>query len=253
MTPPGAKPRYFFGRTLATRIDMFAYPRTGSHFFRYCTQGLFDLVAIPGPAVDNAEAIDRQRELDAEILYALDLREDGVPYQPVWFNAAAAGEHGLPMLTPHPRVILVREPIATVFSGFRVARDRPEWPQKVDMDLPTWLGHRFRGYHRFCLAAAELVAAEPGRTLIVRFDELRASPAMLERLVKFVGVRHKLRPSLVHRLTRFETIAAPGERTFYRGGDDESWRSDAEFTAALRTMLLPDFAAIPFVPRGSIT
>jgi hypothetical protein len=249
MTAAPEKSRYFFGRTLATRIDMFAYPRTGSHFFRYCTQGLFDLVAIPGPAVDNAEAIDRQRELEPDILYALDLREDGVPYQPVWFNATAGGEHGTPVATPFPRVILAREPIATVYSGYRVARDRPDWPQKLDADLPTWLGHRFRSYHRFCTAASVLLAAEPDRTFIVRFDELRASPELLERLVAFVGVTPKLRPSLVHRLTRFDTIARPGERTFYRSGDDDAHRRDDAFTAAIASMSLPDFSPFAFVPQ----
>jgi hypothetical protein len=244
------KNRYFFGRTIAKRIDMFAFPRTGSHFFRYCTQGLFDLVAIPGAAADRAEAIERQRELNPDILYALDLREDGVPFQPVWFNTTAAGQHGLPLAGGAPTVILTREPIATIYSYLRVNRDRPGFGG-APSDVRPWIGETLRAYHAFLSSAQALLSTHPNATLVVRYEELRVSPEPLRRLVALVGVRPKLAPEFVHHLTRFETIAVPGDRTFYRAGDNDAWRKDAGFVSALEGVDIPDFSRFDFVERAA--
>ncbi len=248
MTRDGIKDRYFFGRTPAIRVDMFAFPRTGSHFFRYCTQGLFDLVAIPGAAIDNAEAIDRQKELNPDVLYALDLREDGVPFQPVWFNTTASGQHGLPIAGDAPIVILTREPIATVYSYLRVHRDRPSFGG-IHGDTRTWIEHTFREYHAFLSRAEEVLRAHT-RSLVVRFEQLRDSPTPLRRLVDLVGVRPKLRPEFVHTLTRFESIVRGGDRTFYRAGSDLAWKDDAEFVRTLEAVPVPNFSAFDFVEHS---
>lgn len=231
------KEQYFFGRTLAKQIDFFAFPRTGSHFFRYCTVGLFDLVALPQPSTDDPEAIDRQRELDPLALYILDLREDGVPYVPVCFNARANGQHGIPVLGDCPAVVLMRDPMPTLYSFYRVARDR--WGERIDRPA-AWVRAKAKRYAEFYDAGLAIAAANPGRVLVLRYEDLAASPEALRRLVDFVGVRPKLRPELVHEVTRFERFARPGARTFYRAGDNDAWRSDADWAAILKEADLPD-------------
>ena len=86
---------YYFGRVPAVQIDMFSFPRCGAHFLRLCTAGLFDLVALPHGDSGKAEAAQRREELDPLSLYALNLREDGVPYHPVWFNTTSNGRHAM--------------------------------------------------------------------------------------------------------------------------------------------------------------
>lgn len=244
MQPPGA---YHFGRTLATRVDFFAFPRTGSHYFRHCTAGLFDLVELEHADTTNPEAASRASELDPDILYALTLREDGVPYRPVWFNARAAGQHGFPVKGPAPVVILTRQPAATVYSFYRVARDRAGFGVEVGPDPAAWISARLERYHLFLSAAASVLREHPQSTLVIRYEDLRAGPEPLVRLVELVGVRPKMRPELVHKLTRFDVIARPGARTFYRAGDNDAWRQDPEFLAAWRAASVPDFSSFPFV------
>lgn len=243
-----AKPRYFFGPTLARRVNLFAFPRTGAHFFRYCTVGLFDLVQFPGPNLDNPEAASRQAELDPDILYALTLREDGSPYHPVHFDAAATGQHGAPAYLGHPVVILTREPLAAAYSLYRVTRDRPGFAPHP-ADAAAWLTQHLRRHASFLDAAAGVLRDHGERALVVRYEELRASPEPLRRLVALVGVKPKLRPELVHKLTRFDTFARPGPRTFYREADNDAWRRDEPFAAAVAAADVPDFSAYPFVER----
>lgn len=234
------KDRYFFGRVLARQVDFFAYPRTGSHFLRYCTQGLFDLVALPQPGTDDAEAVDRQRELRPEALYALDLREDGVPWAPVWFNARAAGRHGRPTKGEAPALVLIREPIATVYSYYKAAESR--WGATIDAPA-AWVQDKLSAYVEFYRAANAVLAAAPRESLLLRFEDLVAGPQALRHLVEFVGVRPKLSPEFVHDVTRFESLVAPreaGGRSFYRAGSNEAWRNDAEFTRVLARVRVPD-------------
>lgn len=238
--------RYYFGRSLARQLDLFAFPRTGSHFLRYCTVGLFDLVTLPPKAIDNPEAIDRQQELDPDVLYALELREDGVPYQPVIIHTTATGRHGEPVDQQRPAVILTREPIATVYSGWRAAKDRPGF-QPIAIPHHQWIQGRFDLYHAWLSKAADLLAAKPADTLAIRYDELVASPEPLQRLADLLQVRPKLRPALVHKLTRFDLITRPGHRTFYRAADDLAWRNDADFTQHLVRVNIPDFSRFCFV------
>src|SRR5579872_3299530 len=87
---------YHFG-TLLKEVNFFAYPRTGGHFFYYCLSGLFDLVVSPHQFLHHEEALDRQNELNPDVLYALDLREPDVPYRPVRADALVAGVHATPI------------------------------------------------------------------------------------------------------------------------------------------------------------
>jgi hypothetical protein len=222
--------RYYFG-TLARQVDCFAFPRTGSHYFNYCCTGLFDLVALPTPGIDNPEAISRQQELDPEVLAALSARADGVAYQPVVVNHRATGQHGQPARGDHPVVVLIREPMATVYSYYKAATSRWGAAERI-RDVGAWASEKLARYHAFYTRALEVIAAGP--SLLIRFEHLADGPGPLRQLVDLVGVTPKLSPELVHRLTRFDTITRAGHRTFYRAGDNDSWRRDAAWCAAVR-------------------
>jgi hypothetical protein len=233
------KDRYFFGRTPAREIDVFAFPRTGSHLFRYCTAGLFDLVALPQPGLDNPEAIDRQTELNPQALYALDLREDGVPYSPVWFNTSATGQHGFPAKGEAPMVVLIRDPIPTFYSFYRVSIDR--WMRPID-DPPLWIQAKCQRYCSLYDAGFKALAESPKDSLLIRYEELVASVEPLRKLIELVGVRPKLSPDFVHSITKFDQITKRGPRTFYRAGDNDAWRNDKEWCAFLERADLPDLS-----------
>lgn len=239
------KPRYYFGRVPAKRIDVFAFPRTGSHFLNYCCEGLFDLVWFPTRGIDKAEAVERQRELDPTALYALGLREDGVPYAPVHFDHGANGQHGPPVKGDWPVLILIRDPIATAYSYYKAATTRWSMGERMG-DPAAWVGEKLACFRAYYERAFGVLAEHPRESLLMRFEELAAGPEALRRLVDFVGVRPKLSPEFVHAVTRFDAMVRPGERTFYREGDNKAWRSDAVWRDILDRATLPDCADLGY-------
>jgi hypothetical protein len=230
---------YYFGTRLAARFDYYAFPRTGSHYLWACLTGLVDLVFYPNEFVDNPEARQRADELNPHAFYALRLREDGVPYQPVYINAAPQGVHGVPAAGEWPTIILIRDPHPTIYSYYRTATER--WGAKVD-DRRAWIRDAYRQYREFYDAALAIGEKAPAKTLLLRFEELKADPATLTRIVNFMGVQPKLSPEFVHWWTDFERITRPGTRTFYRGGNNEQWRTDAAWAADLQSVSPGDFS-----------
>lgn len=220
---------YHFG-LLVKEIDIFSYPRTGAHFLRYCLSGLFDVISLPHPYLTHAEAVDRQQELNADVLYALGLREPDVPFRPVYFNARRTGVHGLPAESDGSILVLIRDPIATAYSRLRVERDR--WGGITDL-TSEWLSNELRGYSAFYDRATEVLARQGNRGLLIRWEDLVDSPRALEDVVSFVGLPAKLRPSLVWMLTRFDHFAEPGRRTFYRSGNNTAWKADSQWVRIL--------------------
>jgi hypothetical protein len=200
-------------------------------------------VSLGTPGLENPEAVSRLQELDPLALYILNLREDGIPHQPVYFNTRATGQHGFPQKGASPAIILIRDPIATLYSFYRVARDR--WNEPIG-DPVAWVRVKLARYAEFYDAGLALLAANPGSSLLVRYEDLRRGPEPLHRVVSFVGVRPKLSPELVHHITRFERFVrkepAVGPRTFYRAGDDDAWRADDEWRGILDRSALPDLS-----------
>ena len=235
MNPDG----YYFGSRLARRLDYFAFPRTGSHYLWACFTGLLDLVFYPNDFVDNPEARQRAEELNPHAFYALRLREEGVPYQPVYINAAPEGVHGVPAASGWPTIILIRDPHPTIYSWFHTATDR--WGAKVP-ERVTWMRDAYRQYREFYDAALALAEKDPARTMLIRFEELKADAAVLQRLVTLIGVQPKLSPAFVHWWTDFERMTQPGPRTFYRAGNNQRWRSDTAWQADLKAADPGDFS-----------
>lgn len=238
---------YHFGTRLAVRCDYYGFPRTGSHYLWACFTGLFDLVFYPNSFVENPEAKQRAEELNPHAYYVLRLREDGVPYQPLYINAAPQGVHGVPSAGEWPILILIRDPHPTIYSWYHTARDR--WGAQID-DRVAWMREAYQQYRKFYDAALALVASHPERTHLIRFEELKRDPAVLERIVRFVGVQPKLSPAFVHWWTDFERMTRPGNRTFFRGGDNERWRQDAAWQADLQRAAPGDFTAYGYSSKA---
>jgi hypothetical protein len=234
---------YFFGSRLAVRRDYYAFPRTGSHYLWACFTGLFDLVFYPNAFVDQPETRQRAEELNPHAYYVLRLRDDGVPYQPVYLNAEPQGTHGLPAAGEWPAIILIRDPHPTIYSWYHTAKDR--WGAQVP-DRAEWMKEAYRHYREFYERAFSLVDQAGERALLVRFEELKASPAVLEQIVAFVGVQPKLAPKFVHWWTQFDRMTQPGTRTFYRAGNNTRWREDADWLADVKRVAPGDFRAFGY-------
>lgn len=237
---------YYFGTRLAKRCDYYAFPRTGSHYLWACLTGLLDLVFFPNEYVDNPEAKQRAAELNPHAYYTLKLREDGVPHQPVYLNASPQGLHGQPALGDWPTIILIRDPHPTVYSWYHTAADR--WGAKVP-DRIAWMRDAYRQYREFYEHAFKVVAVAPDRAFLIRFEELKAGPEILERLVAFIGVQPKLSPGFVHWWTDFERITHPQPRTFYRAGNNSRWAEDAAWRIDLAKAKPGDFSAFGYAAQ----
>lgn len=236
---------YHFGTRLAKRCDYYAFPRTGSHYLWACLTGLLDLVFFPNEFVDNKETKQRAEELNPHAYYVLRLRDDGVPYQPVFLNAAPQGLHGKPVAGDWPLIVLIRDPHPTIYSWYYTAIER--WGARVP-DRVAWMQDAYRQYREFYDAAFDLREKQPDRMLLIRFEELKADPAVLRRLLAFLDVQPKLSPEFVHWWTEFDRMARPGPRTFYRGGDNARWRNDAGWQADLAKITPGDFSRHGYGP-----
>ncbi len=232
---------YHFGTRLAVRCDYYAFPRTGSHYLWACLTGLLDLVFFPNEFVENPEAKQRAEELNPHAYYALRLREDGVPYQPVYINAAPQGVHGhpAPAAGDWPVLVLIRDPHPTIYSWYHTATER--WGAKLP-DRVAWLREAYAQYRQFYDAALAVREKNSAKTHLVRFEELKRDPQVLTRLVQFLGGRPKLSAEFVHWWTDFERMTQPGQRSFYRAGNNEKWRSDAAWAADLKAAAPGDFS-----------
>lgn len=237
---------YYFGTRLAVRCDYYAFPRTGSHYLWTCLTGLLDLVFFPNDFVDNPEARQRAEELEPHVFYAMRLREDGVPFQPVYINPSAQGTHGLPAAGTWPVLMLIRDPHAAIYSWYHTATER--WGAKVD-DRVAWMRDAYRQYGEFYDRAHAVRDASPDKTCLLRYEELVKDPAELRRVTNFFGVRPKLSPEFVHAMTEFGRMTRPGPRTFFRAGDNARWRSDEAWGADLRRAAPGDFARFGYPDR----
>jgi hypothetical protein len=220
---------YHFGQLVPT-FNVFAHPRTGSHFLFHCLSGLFDVIAFSHAHLHEEEAVDRKRELNPEMVHLLELRDPKVPWCPVFFNPTSTGIHGLPVVSEVPAIVLIRDPIAAAYSRFRVERDR--WGGVAELST-AWLNLELQNYTEYYGTALAVLKDPVQSGLLVRWEHLVADKLALERIIAFCQHPAKLPPSFVYSITRFENFVQPGSRTFYRSGSNEAWHSDVEWIAAL--------------------
>ncbi len=223
---------FHFG-LLVKSVNGFAYPRTGGHFFNYCLTGLFDYISLPHPYMHIQEAIERQTELNPEVLYALLLREVAAPFCPVHFEWLSNGVHGVPRESDLPTIVLIRDPVATVYSRYRTRREG--WHNVSQLSV-EYLRAELLHYTSFYDEALAVLSRQTDRGLLVRFEDLVAGPQSLDRVVAFIGTTPKLQTSFVWNLMRFDNVVKPGTRTFYLAGDNTAWATDEPWIAALSSM-----------------
>src|SRR5579872_7208729 len=190
---------YHFG-SLIKELDYAGYPRTGGHFLNYCLAGLFDIVTPPHRHLNNAEAVERQSELNPDVLYALDLRDSAVPFQPLQLNPGGRASHDVPTVSGRATLVLIRGPIATAYSRYRVERDR--WGGITELTV-DWLREEFTRFSAFYNTCLDVLEQQGERGLLVRWEDLVAGPEAMERLVAFVGLAPKLKCSFVWSMLRF--------------------------------------------------
>ena len=231
---------------MSTSIDIsvlvkFAFPRTGSHLFTYTLGGLYDVQFrdIFSGSPTTKEVQERVEELNPAALHALKLR-DCVGARPLVLVRDRNGMHGKPggYIAGEKTVILTRDPIATAYSYYRVQRDR--WAP-ADVFNEESLAQNLNEYSAFYDAALDYKAAYPDSTYFLRYEEAVRSPQAFEGFVTFLGLEPKLSPSFVWNTTRFGNFVNPGERTFYREGNNNAWRKDTHFGDMLKQVGAFDF------------
>lgn len=230
---------YAFGSRLARRYDFYSFPRTGSHYLWTCLTGLLDLVFFPTQFATDPEAMQRAEELNPLTFYMMKLREDGIPFEPVYINPEPNGTHGLPQLGDWPAIILIRNPHPTIYSWYYTATER--WNVVVP-DRVAWMRDAYRQYAEFYDRALEMKRTASDYVMIVRFEELKKDASELRRLVNFFGVRSKLTPEFVHWATNFDRMTKEGKRTFFRGGNNQRWKEDEGWMKDLTAIQPPDFS-----------
>jgi hypothetical protein len=145
--------------------------------------------------------------------------------------------HGVPKKGPSPALLLIRDPIATIYSLFRVG---PRWGQQHQL-THSWVQEQLDHYASFYAEGWKMLESHPGETMLIRYEELVAGPEAFEKLVHFAGVRPKLKPWFVHSITRFQNMAKPGARTFYAEANNAAWRSDRAWMNCLKGISKIDF------------
>jgi hypothetical protein len=199
---------------------------------------LIDLVFFPTEFTDKPEPKQRAQELNPYTFYVLGMRDNGIPYHPVYIDPAPHGTHGLPSAGQWPVILLIRDPHPTIYSWYHTATDR--WGLRVE-DRVAWIRDAYRQYREYYERGFGLVAANPSNAYLLRYEELKRDHFALSHLVEFIGVQPKLDPKFVHWWTEFERMTKPGAKTFFRSGNNARWREDEAWLADLRLAGIGNF------------
>lgn len=247
-------------------VLQFSFPRVGGHFLTHCIRALYD--TDPDPASANggiiwpsqspsaargdilpppAENADRDNEINPLSRYALTLRDTPGALCQLNLIHGRTGMHGAPgdIRPGEFAVVIIRDPIATIYSLYRVMRDR--WSPETPFDASS-VHHHLTQYQLFYQTAFDLKQRFYYNLKIVRYERLTESPEELRSFCNFLGIRPKLEPEFVWHITKFENFAAAGPRSFYRQGDNNAWRADSAFCRLLGPSADLDFTPFGYAP-----
>lgn len=229
-----------FTNRYTKRIDYFAFPRVGSHYLFYCLKGLYDMVMFEMDCFLTEETRTRQNEIRPEALYALGLHDPSRPLPPpIHIDPAPNGIHGQPVSRGLPILCLMREPVPTIYSAYRLRQDR--FGEIID-NPKQWLQNQFQAYENFYRNALKVRDAGKEPFLMLHFEELVAGVAPLKDLCEFVGFDPKLDPNFIHKVTRFDNFTVKDVRTFYQTGSNDSWQKDSRFSSLVSSIDYPKVA-----------
>jgi hypothetical protein len=228
------------------RIDYYAFPRVGSHYLFHIFSGLYDLVLLDSEDFRTEEYLSRSNEIDEMSLYSLRLRDLNLPRSsPIYVNPNPNGIHGLAKDFGYPIICLTREPVAAIYSYYRMKRDR--FQEKIE-DLHLWIGEKLQEYEDFYKAALSVGAKNSENFLLLRYEDVCSSPEYLQEICDFIGESPKLSPEFVHHVTSFSNFIKGENRTFYREGDNAKWRDDSDFVTNLSRHDYPVLPELGYPP-----
>ena len=221
-----------FVENYTKRFDYFAYPRVGSHFLFHIFSGLYELVLFESEDFETEEYISRKREIKEFSLYALSLHDSKRKFrQPIFVNPKANGVHGFPIDSGFPIISLIRDPLATIYSYYRLKRDRHNY---VFLNKEEWIQDKLSEYYKFYSQVQELKIKLKDSMLIIKYEDLISDVKYIIEIVNFFRIDPKLDPNFVYNCTNFKNFASGSDRTFYRDADNEKWLLDDEFKTLLK-------------------
>jgi hypothetical protein len=161
----------------------------------------------------DAEVREREAELNPVSLYALTLRRACGTRSPLNLIHGRTGIHGHPggLLPGEWAVVLLRDPVATVFSLYRVWKDR--WEPEMPFDSES-VRHHLSEYGQFYDAALACKAEHGDAVKFLRYEELTASPDAIRDFCDDLDLPTKLDPEFVWHITKFENFTSNTARTF---------------------------------------
>ena len=214
------------------RIDYFAYPRVGSHFLFHIFSGLYELILFESEDFKTEEYLARKNEINEFSLYALSLSDlNKSTRQPIFVNPKANGIHGTPIDSGFPIISLIRHPLATAYSYYRLERDRFN---RSFSNEKAWILDKLNEFDKFYTQVFEVKNKIKNDMLILNFEDLVSDDKYINNIVDFFNVEPKLDPNFVYNCTKFENFTSNSDRTFYRNGDNEKWLQDDNFKLMIK-------------------
>ena len=237
-----------FVNSYTKRIDYYAFPRVGSHYLFHIFSGLYDLVLLDSADFKTNKYLTRSKEINEIALYALRLGDLNLPRSaPIFINPNPNGIHGKPKDFGHPIICLTREPVASIYSLYRLKRDR--FKEGID-DVGLWISEKFKEYFEFYKCALSINEKSSSKFLFLKYEDICRSWQQLSEICDFIKESPKLDPKFVHYMTRFDNFVNDENRTFYREADNAKWRNDKEFVTNL---CLNDYPNLPGLDYSKLT
>lgn len=228
-----------FVNNYTKRIDYYAFPRVGSHYLFHIFSGLFELVLLDSDDFKTTEYLSRSKEIDEIAHYALRLVDLNVPRSsPIFIHPNPNGIHGEPHDFGNPIICLTREPVASIYSLYRLNRDR--FNEEIK-DVGLWIRGKFKEYSEFYKCALSIEEKRSSKFLLLKYEDICKSWQQLSEICDFIEEFPKLDPKFVHHITKFDNFTKSENRTFYRDGDNTKWRNDEEF---VKNLSLDDYPAL---------
>lgn len=221
------------------RFDYFAYPRVGSHFLFHIFSGLYELILFDSESFQTNEYLSRQTEINEFYLYALSLNDSRKSFnQPIFINPVANGIHGLPIDSGFPVISLIRHPLPTVYSYFRLHRDRLNYQFE---DKREWVEYKLNEYLFFYSKVFDLKNQIGNNMIILKYENLISNYNYLYDIIKFVKTEPKLDPKFVYKCVEFKNFVSDMNRTFYRDADNKKWLNDDDFQCLISELDLQKY------------
>ena len=158
--------------------------------------------------------------------------------QPIFINPKANGIHGFPINSGFPIISLIRHPISTVYSFYRLQRDRFNFKFT---NKERWIQDKLKEYLDFYSRIFQLKEQNKSKMIILNFEDLVSDEKYIYKIVEFINVEPKLDVEFVYNCTKIQNFFSAKKRTFYREGDNLKWLNDIDFIKYIKSFNLNEF------------